>query len=218
MFGLFGTRPDATHIILTLVAFVVGITVHEFSHAWSALMLGDDTAQRQGRVTLNPIAHFDPIGFLGMVLISLGLFGIGWGRPVPANPGRLRWRQRGMALTAFAGPLSNIVVAALFAIPFRFGTGDLPPVVDLFVDRMIVINLLLASFNLIPIPPLDGHKILTGLLPDFWYPYLAPLERYGVLILLGLIMIGRIGQPILVSMYAPVYGLLRSLIAGPVPI
>lgn len=214
MFGLFGTRPDATHIILTLVAFVVGITVHEFSHAWSALMLGDDTAQRQGRVTLNPIAHFDPIGFLGMVLISLGLFGIGWGRPVPANPGRLRWRQRGMALTAFAGPLSNIVVAALFAIPFRFGTGDLPPVVDLFVDRMIVINLLLASFNLIPIPPLDGHKILTGILPDFWYPYLAPLERYGVLVLLGLIMLGSFGQPILGAMISPVYTLLESVIVG----
>ena len=218
MIGFPGARPDATVIIMTMLAFVIATTVHEFCHAWSALMLGDDTAQRQGRITLNPIAHFDPIGFLGMMLIAVAGFGIGWGRPVPINPARLRGRQRGVALTALAGPASNIVLATLFIIPLRFGQADLPYAAEVFLNRMVFVNILLASFNLIPIPPLDGHKILTGILPDFWYPYLAPLERYGVLILLGLIMIGRIGQPILVSMYAPVYGLLTSLIAGPVPL
>ncbi|MDI3341973.1 MAG: site-2 protease family protein [Sphaerobacter sp.] len=215
MFGSLGSGLDGTVVLATLVAFVVGTTIHEFCHAWSALMLGDDTAQRQGRVTLNPVMHFDPIGFLGMALIAIGGFGIGWGRPVPINPGRLRGRQRGMALTALAGPLSNVVLATLFAIPLRFGMADLPRPADVFITQMVLVNLLLASFNLIPIPPLDGHKVLTGLLPDFWYPYLAPLERYGVLVLLLLIMLGGIGRPILSAMYAPVYGLLSSLILGP---
>ncbi len=88
-------RPDPEFIISVLLAFVVGTTIHEFCHAWTALMLDDDTAQRQGRVTLNPISHFDLIGFLGMMLVAIGGFGIGWGRPVPINPSRIRGGQRG---------------------------------------------------------------------------------------------------------------------------
>lgn len=215
MLGFAGIRPDPLVIVATLLAFIVGTTIHEFCHAWSALMLGDDTAQRQGRITLNPLMHFDPIGFLGMVLISIGLFGIGWGRPVPVNPNRLRGHQRGMALTAAAGPISNIVLAALFAIPLRFGNLDLSHNALVFLQAMVWVNLLLASFNLIPIPPLDGHKILTGLLPNFWYPYLAPLERYGIFVLLILFVVPSIGQPILGSMFGPVYALLAKYIAGP---
>lgn len=216
VFNLFGARPDGTVIVATLVAFIIGTTIHEFSHAWSALMLGDDTAQRQGRITLNPLMHFDPIGFLGMVLIAIGGFGIGWGRPVPINPGRLWGHQRGMAITALAGPLSNVVLATLCVIPLRFGQADLPPTAHTFLTSMIWVNLLLASFNLIPIPPLDGHKILTGILPNFWYPILAPLERYGVLILIGLVFLGGIGQPILGAMFSPVFDQLQHWIAGPV--
>lgn len=218
MFGLGGFRPDPTVVITTLIAFVVGTTVHEFCHAWSALMLGDDTAQRQGRVTLNPIMHFDPIGFLGMVLIAIGGFGIGWGRPVPVNPNSLRGHQRGMALTALAGPVSNVVLAILFIIPLRFGNPALPQFGDVLLRAMVWVNLLLASFNLIPIPPLDGHKILTGLLPNFWYPYLAPLERYGIFVLLVLFLIPAVGQPILASMYGPVYRLLSTTVAGNIPL
>lgn len=213
-----GPRPDGTTIIATLVAFVIATAVHEFCHAWSALMLGDDTAQRQGRITLNPIVHFDPIGFLGMALIAIGGFGIGWGKPVPINPNRLRWHQRGMALTALAGPASNVIMAVLFIIPLRFGHATPPHVLDVFIRSFVFVNLLLAAFNLIPIPPLDGSKILTGILPNFWYPYLAPLERYGVLILILLILFGGIGGEILQAMYSPVYNLLNSVIAGPVPI
>ncbi|HUY98846.1 MAG TPA: site-2 protease family protein [Thermomicrobiaceae bacterium] len=215
MFNFFSVRPDPASIAAILIAFVIGTTVHEFCHAWTALMLGDDTAQRQGRITLNPIMHFDPLGFLGMVLIAIGGFGIGWGRPVPVNPSRLRGRQRGMALTAIAGPVSNVVLATAFALPLRFGNVSLPHFGMLLVQSMVSVNLLLASFNLIPIPPLDGHKILTGILPSFWYPFLAPLERYGVLILLGLILLGSITAPILTSLYGPVYGLLHSVIVGP---
>lgn len=214
---MFGREPEV--ILATIVAFVVGITVHEFCHAWSALMLGDDTAQRQGRVTLNPLAHLDPIGTLGMLMIAVLGFGIGWGRPVPVNPNRLRGRQRGMAVTALAGPLSNVVVATLFAIPYRFGGGlDVPPLVGVLVQQLVVVNILLAAFNLIPIPPLDGLKILTGLLPDFWYPYLAPLEQYGVAILLVLIVLGSWGgSSILAAMYLPVFRLLFTLIVGQAP-
>src|SRR6185437_4076909 len=104
------------YIIATLIAFVIGITVHEFSHAWSALMLGDDTAERQGRVTLNPLSHLDPIGSIGILFLVIGGFGLGWGRPVPINPSRLRGHQRGFGLTAIAGPLSNLLLAVIFVI------------------------------------------------------------------------------------------------------
>lgn len=218
MQNFLGVHNDGTAIVSILVAFVIGTAIHEFSHAWTALMLGDDTAERQGRITLNPIAHLDPIGFLGMVLLAIGGFGIGWGKPVPVNPNRLRWHQRGMALTALAGPVSNVILATIFIIPLRFGHATLPGKGNEFMHWFIWTNLLLASFNMIPIPPLDGHKILTGILPDFWYPVLAPLEKYGVIVLIGLIFIGSIGGPILGAMYDPVYNLLRHAIAGPVPI
>jgi Zn-dependent protease len=202
------------YIIATLVAFVLGITVHEFSHAWSALMLGDDTAERQGRVTLNPIAHLDPVGSIGILFLVIGGFGIGWGRPVPIVPSRLRWRQRGMGITAIAGPISNVVLAALFVIPLRFGHIQVGSAAYVFLRQIVVINLLLAAFNLIPIPPLDGSKILNGILPSFWHPYLAPLERYGVMILLVLILFGSLGGSILNAMYAPVYNALSHVIIG----
>ena len=211
-------RLDSQTILATLVAFVLAITVHEFAHAWTALRLGDDTAARHGRVTLNPLAHLDPIGSIGLLMIVFLGFGIGWGRPVPVNPNRLRWGHRGMALTALAGPLSNVIIAFAFALPYRFGLPAAPEPVTLFVQRLILVNLLLAAFNLIPIPPLDGLKILLGLLPAFWYPILAPLERYGVGILLVLIVFGSLGGSILAAMYLPVYRLLFRLVIGEAPL
>ena len=206
------TTPQ--YIIATLVAFVLGITVHEFSHAWSALMLGDDTAERQGRVTLNPLSHLDPIGSIGILFLVIGGFGIGWGRPVPINPSRLRGRQRGVGITAIAGPVSNVLLAAIFVIPLRFGHLEAGSAAYVFLRQIVLINMLLASFNLIPIPPLDGHKILTGALPNFWTPYLAPLEKYGIVVLIVLIMFGSLSTAILTPMYAPVYNLLSHLIVG----
>ncbi|MBX6342264.1 MAG: site-2 protease family protein, partial [Thermomicrobiaceae bacterium] len=167
---------------------------------------------------LNPLAHFDPLGFLGMLFIAIGGFGIGWGRPVPINPGRLWGHQRGMALTALAGPASNIVLATACVVPLRFGHLQLSGFAHTLLAELVLVNLLLASFNLIPIPPLDGHKILTGILPNFWYQYLAPLEQYGVFILLLLIFFGGIGGQILSAMYSPVFTLLRTLVVGPMPI
>jgi Zn-dependent protease len=199
----------------------VAITIHEFMHAWTALQLGDDTAARLGRITLNPMMHFDPIGFLGLALIAFGFFGFGWGKPVPVNPNRLRSGRLGqkgsMALVAFAGPLSNVVQAAAFAIPMRVTNTSFADLGEagIYVWAFIVVNLGLAAFNMIPIPPLDGHKILTGILPNFWYPILAPMERYGFMILLLLIFIGgSLGTSIVDGMISPVRNLLLRIVVG----
>ena len=209
---------DPFSIVATLVAFIFGITIHEFSHAWSAMMLGDRTAEQQGRVTLNPLAHLDPLGSIGLLAIVFLGWGIGWGKPVPVNPARLKWPQRGMALTSLAGPVSNVIAALLFVIPLRLGTVHADMHGYVLLRQLVLVNILLAAFNFIPIPPLDGSKILVGFLPRFWLPYLAPIERYGVMILLGLILFGGIGAVVLQSMYLPVFDVLTRVIVGKTPL
>jgi Zn-dependent protease len=207
-------------IIAILISFVIAISIHEFMHAWTAHKLGDDTARDLGRITLNPISHFEPFGFMGMVLIALGLPMIGWGKPVPVVPGRFRKtfggrRQLGMAIVAAAGPASNITQALIVAIPYQIAVRnnvDLGQFGDLLF-WFIRINVLLAAFNMIPIPPLDGHKILSGILPSFWYPVLAPLERYGFMILLLLFFIGgQLGGSLVSGMIDPVENLLIRVV------
>src|SRR6476660_9694848 len=173
-----------------MIAFVISTTIHEFCHAWSAYQLGDPTAAQLGRITLNPAAHFDPIGFIGMMMLAAGYPAIGWGKPVPVNTNVIRGHRKGLAITAAAGPLSNLVLATLFVIPLRANGDQIHDFGEVMLERMVIVNLLLASFNLIPIPPLDGSKILAGLLPNFWYPYMAKLEQYGFMILLFMFFIG----------------------------
>jgi Zn-dependent protease len=214
--------PPVEQIITILVCFVVATTIHEFAHAITAWRLGDDTAQRQGRITLDPSQHFEPFGFFGMIMISLGYNFIGWGKPVPVNPARIRRTRyidgkRGMALVALAGPVSNVLQAGVAAIVLRvmghdqFDLGNLlyldsnRGTVGFFLGWYFWINVLLASFNMIPIPPLDGHKILVGLLPNFWYPVLAPLERYGFVILFLIFFIGnRTSSSITGDLFGPI--------------
>lgn len=202
---------------MVLVSFVIAITIHEFMHAYTAHKLGDDTARRLGRITFNPIEHFDPIGFLGMVLIAMGFPFIGWGKPVPVQPGNFRgkWatrRKEGMLLVAAAGPLSNVAQALIVALPFQYmyrnNLGD--SALMEFLLTFIQINILLAAFNMIPIPPLDGYKILTGILPNFWTPILRPLEQYGFMILFLFIIVGnQLGAgSVLSTMISPVYNAL----------
>lgn len=213
---MFGRQFDPQQFLAGLVVFVVAITIHEFMHAFTAYQLGDDTSARLGRVTLNPVVHFDPFGFLMTVLLVLGISPFAWGKPVPVNPNNFRNPKRGMLLVAAAGPLSNIVQATVFALILRFAGSAIdtwPTFAQVMVERGVVLNILLASFNLIPIPPLDGHKILTGLLPDFWYSILAPMEQYGFAILLAIVFLpGFLGLNLAGPMIYPVAFLLGNFL------
>lgn len=206
-------------ILVRLIILCLGTPIHEWAHAWSAHQLGDDTASLQGRMTLNPIAHLDPIGSL-LLLFS----GFGWGKPVPVNPYRMRTNPRiGMAISAAAGPFSNFILAMLLAVPFRMRWVDLASAVinwrtgDFSIGALLLIaieiNLGLMIFNLIPVYPLDGEKILTGLLPPRWGDSLLRLRPYGMLIMAVLLFIlPRIGLDLIGVVIAPAYGLLMSLL------
>jgi len=215
----FSLRP-IDDIVAILFAFVVATTIHEFMHATVALRLGDTTARDQGRITLNPLGHFEPVGFFGMDMISIGFPFIGWGKPVPVSPWRLtridrEHRHRGLALVALAGPVSNVVQAAVAVIPIQYAVRNDVDLgrVGFVLGWFVTINVLLASFNMIPIPPLDGFNILNGLLPGFWQPILAPIARYGFPILLLLFFIGgQIGGSIVDSMLDPVQNSLNDLL------
>lgn len=175
-----------------LAGLIVGFTVHEFSHALTSHIEGDDTARRMGRLTFNPVKHIDLLGFLLLLVV-----GFGWAKPVQVNPYNLRHGRLGMSLVAFAGPLSNFVLAFLLGLVFRFGL--LPIVTDTrFISGIeqilgfaaflaIFFNLILGIFNLIPLPPLDGSKVLGGLLPRALYEPYVHFERYGWIPLMVLI-------------------------------
>jgi len=208
MFGL----PTLPELLVKLIILLLAIPIHEWAHAWSAYQLGDDTASRQGRMTLNPLVHLDPIGSL-MLLFS----NFGWGKPVPVNPYRMRTNPRvGMALSAAAGPFSNFILAMLLSIPFRLGW------IDWYIEGFSIgallltaigINLGLMLFNLIPIYPLDGEKVLMGLLPPRWGDSLLRLRPFGMLILAVLIFIlPRMGVDLIRMVITPVYGLLINLL------
>jgi len=238
MFG--GFSFNINHSIRFLIGFIVGTAVHEFMHAYSALLLGDTTAQREGRVTLNPVAHFDPVGFVLGVLMAFGVGFLAWGKPVPVNPYALRFGRRGMAIVAVAGPLSNVAIALVLSIVFRLSGGDVEQSIFFSAVKdapfnfhsmlysIISINMLLFCFNLIPIPPLDGFNIAVGILPNYWTIILEPIRRYSVPILLTMVFLvpylaQSIGQRLFESGFElnmigaainPVYALLQRVFLG----
>ena len=205
------------------LSLVIAITVHEFSHAYAATSLGDRTALGLGRLSLNPIRHLDPFG---SVLILLA--GFGWGKPVPVNPSYLRIGQRlGMAMVSLAGPLSNIIAAAVFGIALRVGVAGLAgtestlagfrssDLIEFTLVSLVRWNLVLAVFNLIPIAPLDGFKVALGVLPREASNAYAKTERYGPGILMVLILAGIVfGLPIFSRVVWPVVNLFSEIILG----
>lgn len=168
--------------IVVLGSLILSITVHEFAHAWAADRLGDPTPRLQGRLTLNPRSHLDPIGTLMIIFTWFG-----WGKPVMFDPFNLKNPRKDAALISLAGPVSNLIVATLLAIIIRITV--LPLLVNLIIISMVRLNITLAIFNLIPIHPLDGGKIILGLLPkDLAHEYNSILSQYGTLILLFMIL------------------------------
>lgn len=210
--------------IVVAIMLLVGLPVHEFSHALVAYRLGDGTAKMFGRLTLNPIAHFDPVGgtLLALTFIgsawSGGAIGFGWAKPTPVNPMNLDGRQRGEALVAAAGPLSNFILAAAAALPLRFilasdslDVGSLPVQI---LAQFVQINLLLMIFNFIPIPPLDGSKVMFAFMDRRTEYQVRPfLEQYGLFILLAILLFpfnDSIGSRIIL----PILDALFSLLVG----
>ncbi len=174
--------------IPVILAFLLGITVHELAHAWTAVKLGDPTPRLEGRLTLNVLAHISLPGLL-MLLIA----GIGWAKPVRINTFNLRRPGTDMIWISLAGPAANIGLAVLGALLFRFGGGALPGVYGILLDLMLI-NLLLAFFNLLPVPPLDGAKLVLPFLPAHWAYQLQRAEAWGFLILLVLLRYLGLGQ------------------------
>jgi len=176
--------------ILIVVMLGVAFPIHEFSHAFAAFRLGDSTARLFGRLTLNPAAHFDPIGGSLMAISILLGGGFGWAKPTPVNPMNLRGGKQGEAIVAAAGPISNLVLAIAGAIPLRFilASGINAREIETILILFVYINLLLVVFNLIPVPPLDGAGVLLAFLPpQTAWQLRAVLNQYGILILLLLI-------------------------------
>jgi Zn-dependent protease len=180
---------DLPTLVAYVIVLVVSFSVHEFAHAWTADRLGDDTPRMYGRLTLNPLAHLDPIGTL-MLLLA----GFGWAKPVPVNSYALSRRSPSALMwVALAGPMSNFIMAILAAIPFRLGLLNLYNVgfVGEVVITFLVVNIALMLFNLIPIAPLDGDKIVDYLLPPNWASVWERIRPYGPMVLLALMIVGQ---------------------------
>lgn len=189
-------------VIAVAIIILVAFPVHEFSHALAAYRLGDSTARYQGRLTLNPITHFDPLGGLLLAISAIvGGFFIGWAKPTPVNPYNLRGGRRSEALVALAGPISNLVLAAIVAIPLRIilhspemlgviSSNDISWFVLGVLETFMVINIILMLFNLLPIPPLDGWHALLGVVDARTAYTLRQYEQYGFILILLLIITG----------------------------
>lgn len=182
--------------VMSVIPALICISFHEMCHGAAAYLLGDDTARKQGRLSMNPLRHIDPVGLLMLII-----FKFGWAKPVSVDMRRFRHPKRGMALTALAGPVSNLVLAAV--VLFLYGLlykslngGEWGDRILTLLELTAWLSIGLGIFNLIPIPPLDGSKVLFALLPDSVYLKLMRYERYGMIIILALVLLGVVGDPL----------------------
>jgi Zn-dependent protease len=203
--------------IVLAVMLLVAFPIHEFSHALAAYRLGDSTAKLFGRLTLNPFVHFDPVGGTMLAISMLVGFGIGWAKPTPVNPNNLRYGRWGEAIVAAAGPFSNLVMATAGAIPLRYiyATGLDAPFLEGVLQLFVYLNLLLMVFNFLPIPPLDGSKVLYAFLdPRTAFRVRPFLEQYGfyILILSILPLVG--GRSLISIIFTAIINPLFGLLVG----
>ena len=187
---------DFTELIVAFVVLIASLTFHEAAHAWTANKLGDPTARMLGRLTLNPAAHVDPIGTILFPLMAMitGFPLIGWAKPVPVDMRHLRHPRRDFAIVAIAGPVSNLILAAAGAMVFAMWNADAASagreLLALALIRFVLLNVLLAVFNMIPIPPLDGGNVLMGILPEQAAAAVDRLRPWGFLLLYALMLSG----------------------------
>lgn len=210
---------DLYTLLLAVPAILIALTFHEFAHGYVAYRLGDPTAKLMGRLTLNPLAHLDPMGTIMIFLIHFG-----WAKPVPVDPRNLRHPKQDMMWIAAAGPLMNLSLALLSGIIIRIfiaagmagsQAGGTVGIVFQMILYSLYINLALAFFNLLPIPPLDGSKILAGILPSKFAPTLYLIESKGPMVLFGIIMFGWItGYHVLGNIIGPFINIFSTLFAG----
>ena len=199
--------------LLYILYIIISISIHEFAHAFSADRLGDPTARAAGRLTLNPFAHIDPLGTvilpLSLLLLSGGAFAYGWGKPTPFDPYNLKNPRRDAGIISIAGPLSNLLLAIIISLAIRF----LPYVYAVFLTPLVLTNIGLAIFNLVPIGPLDGQKIIFALLPrDMAYEFQTIMNRFGTLILIFMIFPFFGGEAPIVSIITPPIQFLARLL------
>ncbi|HSX19181.1 MAG TPA: site-2 protease family protein [Candidatus Saccharimonadales bacterium] len=202
---------DPILALSTIAGIIIGITVHEFSHAFVAYRLGDPTAKLQGRLTLNPASHLDPVGTLMIIFL-----GIGFGKPTPFDPYNLRNIKRDSALISVAGAVSNFILAILLSVPYllAYYTHSLnPTIIQLYyyLSALIFINVGLGVFNLLPVSPLDGFKVVAGLLPRDWYEDFMQMERYGIFILMLLLIFPGLLSSIV---FPPIAKIIELLLPG----
>jgi Zn-dependent protease len=196
-------------VIFHIAVLIMSVVIHEVSHGYAASALGDETARYEGRLTLNPVKHLDPVGSFLVPLLSYtaGGFILGWAKPVPYNPHNLRPGRWSEALVAAAGPASNFTLALLFGLMLRFAGPSSSAAFMEITTAVVLINIVLGVFNLLPVPPLDGSKLLFALFPENLQHFREFFERFGLLLLIFLVFyVGKLIFPIVLAIFTLITG------------